>query len=552
MTNQGRLTKGISRRNVLKTSAAAGAFGLAGCVDGGGGGGGGSADFGTLGANASTFDPAASADASSSSCIDLMYEPLVGFDFDLNPQPVLARDWERVDDTTFRFMLREGVQFHNGDEMTAEDVQHSIERYQGTVNTAVVASWYDSSEILGDYEIQLNLSRPYAPFLADLSGVLIVPAGTTSPADGETPLDDESQGTGPFQFESWSQDDRFVATKFDNYWWGDVNDAGDFSGEAPLDEVNLRVVVDPSAQFNAIQGGDVNAINQVPPMDVPTVEDDGNLTLNRNDGITFDFLIYPVNSGPFQNEKMRRGITRMIPRDDIVGDAVFNGTAVKGSSPYPPILGDPYWDEDFEQRLLDEYVGEDVDAATTLLDEAFSEEGIEAPYQTEIRTNENPVRQRWCEVIANTLSETEYFEVSVNVMEWSSYVEFITGPAAETSDMVALGWTASADPDSFVYQLFATDQFTPNGYNINHYSNEELDSLMQEGQTTFGADQRGPIYKDIAEILAQDVPVTFLWHGKRLMATRDVISDFQVHPSASADYSGIYSPALGQEIEYDG
>lgn len=550
MTNKGNPTHGISRRDVLKSGAAAGAFAVAGCV--GGDGGGDSVDFGTLAANASTFDPAGSADAASSICIDLMYEPLVGFDFDLNPQPVLASDWEQVDDTTFRFTLREGVQFHNGDEMTAEDVQHSIERYQGTVNTAVVASWYDSSEIIGDYEIQLNLSRPYAPFLADLWSVSIVPAGTTSPADGETPLDDESRGTGPFQFESWSQDDRFVATRFEDYWWGDVTDAGDFSGEAPLDEVNLRVVVDPSAQFNAIQAGDVNAIDHVPPMDVPTIEDDDSVTLHSNDGITYDFLIYPVNSGPFQNEKLRRGITRMIPRDDIVGDAVFNGTATKSGTPYPPILGEPYWDEEFEQRILDEYVGEDVDAATTLVEEAFGEEGIEAPYQTQIRVNENPVRQRWCEVIANTLSETEYFDVSVNVMEWSSYVEFITGPAAETSDMVALGWTASADPDSFVYQLFASDQFTPDGYNINHYSNEQLDSLMQEGQTTFGADQRGSIYKDIAEVLAQDVPAAFLWSGQRLMATTDAVSDFRVHPSATADYSGIYSPALGQEIEYDG
>lgn len=552
MTNQGQPTPGISRRNVLKTGAVAGGFALAGCVGGGGGDGGSENYVGTLAANTSTFDPAASTDASSSSCIDLMYESLVGYDFDLNEQPVLASDWEQVDDTTFRFKLREGVKFHTGDELTAEDVQHSLERYQGTANESVVYRWYDSSEIAGDYEIVLNLQEPYAPFLSDLSGVWIVPAGTPSPAEGDSPLESESRGTGPFQFDSWEQDDRFVATRFEDYWWGDVNDGGDLPGQAPIEEINLRVVVDPSAQLSAIRSGDVSTINHVPPKDVPSIEDNGSLSLARNGGITFDFLIFPVNSGPFQNVKLRRGITRMIPRDDIVGNAVFNGTATKGASPYPPILGEPYWNDSFEQRLLDEYVGEDTERATTLLDQAFSEEGMSAPFEMEIRTNQNPVRQRWCEVIANTLSETEYFDASVNVMEWSSYVDFILGPAAESNDLVALGWTASADPNSFVYQLFGSNQFTPDGYNINHYSNEQLDTLMQRGQTTFGTEARGEIYRQIAEVLAQDVPVTFLWHGERLMATGDSVQGFKVHPSASADYAGVYRPAYDQSIEFDG
>lgn len=533
---------------MLRSGAALGVGAVAGCI-----GGGESDGFtGALASNASTFDPAAATSGPSLRCIDLLYEPLVGYDFDLNLRPVLARDWEQIDETTFAFYLREGVQFHTGEELTAEDVRFSVERYQGTPNESVVDGWYESSTVRGDYEIEFDLQSPYAPFLDDLWSVQIVPEGTESPEGRSSPLNEESRGTGPFRFESWSRDDRFVATRFEDYWWQDAGD-GDLPGTAPIEEVNLRVIVDRSAQLGAVRSGDVDMIGSVPPRDVPDVEDDDDLTLTRTGGVTVDFLVFPVGVGPFRNPRFRRGITRLIPRDAVVGDAVFNGTATKSGTPYPPALGEPYWDEQFEERILEEYVGEDPDEAADLLDRAFDEEGIEPPYELRIRTSRSPVRTRWCQAIQAALDDTEYFDASVESMEGSTFVEYITERAHRESDVVALGWTASADPNSFLYHLLSSDQRTPDGYNINHYASEELDQLIEQGQRTFDDRTRAETYREIAERLAREVPVAFLWHGSEIDAVRsDAVDGWRTHPSASASYSAIYKPYYDQAIEYDG
>src|SRR5699024_5242420 len=138
-----------------------------------------------------------------------IYEGLLDLDEDRNFVGQLAEDWEQVDDTTYTFKLRENVIFHNGREMTADDVKYSFERILDPDTGAISRSYFDVVEeinVLDTYEIEFKLSKPYAPFLsyvASGANAAIIPE---EEVEEHGNLDQVAVGTGPFKFEEMVPD----------------------------------------------------------------------------------------------------------------------------------------------------------------------------------------------------------------------------------------------------------------------------------------------------------------------------------------------------------
>ncbi len=526
----------------------AAAVGVAGCVDGGSTP---SGEFvGSVAANPDTLDPTIIADASSASTVGVTaYESLVTLTFDLaEVRGMLASDYERVDDTTWSFTLREGVQFHNGDELTAEDVQFSVDRMRGTTNAATV-SWIDSVEIIGDYELEVNAAQPHAPALSDLSAVPILPSGadgiSTNPQEDSHGFDQQTLGTGPFELEEYQADDRVVLTAFEDYWY----DGDDYPGTSPWEQVTFRVITEQVSQEEAMMAGELDMIDNAAPFDLGQWEGETPEVI-QDDAVGFDFISFPVQQSPYTNPKFRRGMTRLIPRGEAI-EAVFGGNATALGGPISPGLG-AYFDQEEEQRLLDEYVGEDREEAERLLDEAFEEEDVERPFEISLITNVNRTRERWMEVIQQQFDETEYFDAELEVRAFDDLVPFLLDPegAAQTTDVVGIGWTGGSDPDGHVAQLLHSDNHVPDGFNWNLYSNDEVDSLIEEGQTTIDVEDRQAVYSDLQEVLAQEVPSAYMWTGDKI----DVVNpdsfqntdQWQPHPNSSNRYDTLYAPVRDQ------
>src|SRR5215213_1700427 len=176
---------------------------------------------------ATGYDPHVEANQTSWEIQAVVYESLVFLDDDLNPVPGLAESWDTPDDQTYVFHIRQGVKFHNGREMTADDVFFSLQRL-----LTYPEAWWDTKmgpprqlgpvEATGPYEITATLSEPYAPFLASLTGtsVSIVPGAEVE--SGEIDLSTQMVGTGPFQLTEHIQDQRWVLGKFADYWQQDL------------------------------------------------------------------------------------------------------------------------------------------------------------------------------------------------------------------------------------------------------------------------------------------------------------------------------------------
>ncbi|MEZ3115363.1 ABC transporter substrate-binding protein [Halobaculum sp. MBLA0147] len=563
-----------TRRRILAAMGSGTVVGLAGCSTGGDGtetdGDGGGGDDGTptptsedidpdnvetgefvasAGANPGTFDPTVITDATSNSTIGAFsYDRLVAPLFDLSEfRGELATDWS-VDGSTYTFQLREGVTFHTGKEMTAEDVAFSIERTRGTANGSDVA-WIESTNVLGDYEIELQAPEPHAPYLTNLSAVPILPSDvdgvSTSPGEDDFTFTEESIGTGPFVLDEFSAEDRVVFTPYEDYWY----DGDDYPSTAPWDQVTIRVITEQVTQEEAMASGELDMIDNAAPFELQQWEGQTG-TVVADSAVGFDFLSYPVQVSPYSNNKFRRGLTKLIPRAEII-DAIFGGRATGLAGPISPGLG-AYFDAEREQELIEEYVAENQEEAVSLIEEALDEEGIEPPFEMSLITNVNRTRERWMEVIQQSFDDTDVLSAELDVRSFDDLVPFLLDPegAAQSSDVVGIGWTGGSDPNGHVEGLLASDNHVPDGFNWNLYESEEMDQLISEGQTTVGVEDRRPIYDDIQELVADDLPQANMWTAQKIdVVNADAVNDvtnWQPHPNSSNRYDTLYSPHLDQ------
>ena len=552
----------LNRRSLVKSLGVAGVAGLAGCMGGDGtetegtparpGGTTTPADPGnaqeggeliaSFGADVAQFDPAKAADTTSVKAFGLTYETLLTVGFDGSINNALAHTFEEVGDGVWRAELREGVKFHNGNELTAEDVQVSFERYEGKVNATDVYSWYESSEIIDDYTIEFTLQNDYAPLKFDISAVPVIPAEVET---GDLDITEDPIGTGPYEFVEHQPDELFRITRNDDYWF-----EGDDSvpSTPPIKDITYRVITEQSAQQAALEGGDIPLANTPPAASLDDFAEQEDYTVNRRLAGGYDLMYFPTEVEPYGNKKVRRGISRLVPREEIV-DAVYEGLGVPAYmaiSQISAVFETQEW-KDLNSRLGEEYMGYDTEQANTLLEEGFNEVGIEPPFETTIITNQNPQRVQWVQLIAESLNSTDYFDVSVEQYEWNTYVGKIAGESsASNNEVIAVGWSGGWDPDAYVGDLVDSEQFTPNGFNMGHYKNEEVDQLLEDGTNTYDLEERNQIYKDLVEILAEDAPMTYIRFGEETdVYDNTAVKGFRTYPINGGEFKGIFSPADG-------
>ena len=499
--------------------------------------------------NIADFDPININDTTSAMGVrTLIYEGLTITDFEGQVHPALAEDWEQIDDTTFEFYLREGVQFHNGEEVHAEQVKRSYERYEGQVREPDVYDWYESSEVIDDLTIEINLSRPDATFLSGLS----VPILPDELLDGDTDPDERPIGTGPYQYDEFRDDELFRVRRFEDYWFeGD----DEIPGEAPIEEITFRIIREDAARSSALQTGDVHMAYGLTAdsLDDFDASEEFNVTHTTSGG--YDFMAFPVQFEPWDNATLRRGVDYLIPRPIIV-EEVYQNWAVEAGVPIAP-LGDQmdiYIPPDFREQMLEEYGGYDIEAGIELIEEAFEEEGIEAPMEMHIATNaDNDDRVQWVELIAESMEQTGLFEMEMETYEWTDYVTRTTGEGSETNNEInAIGLSAGFDPDSFVRATAHEGNFSPGCCNIHHYSNDDLNELMDDARfdpdIAFDDEARGELYQDIVEILLQENPVSYIQFGSQVDVTRaGEVHGWQTHPiNGSKIRQAVYAPASRQ------
>lgn len=310
-----------------------------------------------------------------------IFETLLTLNESLEVEPMLAESYDISEDgKTITFHLREGVTFHNGEEMTADDVIASMERWQELSASAQTYLKGTTYEKVDDYTVNAHIENPTTLDLyifADLTQfAAIMPKDVIESADSE--FVEEYVGTGPYKLDEWRQDQYILLTRHEDYQ-SRTEPANGLSGEkkALMDEVYFYFVPDVSTRVAGLQSGEYDIAHNIPQDSAEMLDSDANIK-NLIQTSSFPIVLFNQKTGMFTDKKMRQAANAAINVEDILAAAYGNEkyyeknhALVKKEQTgwYTEAGSEEYnlYDLDYAKQLLEEagYNGEEVVIITT-------------------------------------------------------------------------------------------------------------------------------------------------------------------------------------------
>ncbi|HYI15076.1 MAG TPA: ABC transporter substrate-binding protein, partial [Thermomicrobiales bacterium] len=254
-----------------------------------------------------------------------MYEPLVKFERDLvTISPCLATAWERIDDLTVQFQLREGVSFHNGEPFNAEAVAYSIMRPLSDETPGDARSTYtiiESVEVVDDMTVNVITSAPDPALLARMTGFHMVIVEPKWAAQGIEVVSSEAVGTGPYKFVSWSPNEDLVVEANEEYW----------DGAPSIKKVRMTTIVEQATRVAALRAGDVHVAKDMPPEELDAINESGRSRSVRAVSNRVPFYFMTVEVEPFDNPLVRQAINYAANVSGVI-EAIVLGNANRVST----------------------------------------------------------------------------------------------------------------------------------------------------------------------------------------------------------------------------
>jgi peptide/nickel transport system substrate-binding protein len=274
-----------------------------------------------------------------------VFDKLVQMDPNSKMIPGIAISWKTIDDKTWEFKLRKGVKFHDGSELTAEDVAFSIDRVPNVPNSPGPFTAYTKAivakEIVDPYTIRFKYAAPYPLAPNDLSTIYIVSKKVATGASTEDFNSGKAAiGSGRYKLVRYVSGDRVELMRNDNYW----------GEKSPWQKVTFKIIKNEAARVAALLSGDVDAIEQPPIADLPRLKGDPKFTVtskisHRVIYFNFDHLQRkspfitakdgkPLDKNPLTDLRVRRAISKAINRPAIA-ERVMEGQRFRRGSSSP-------------------------------------------------------------------------------------------------------------------------------------------------------------------------------------------------------------------------
>jgi peptide/nickel transport system substrate-binding protein len=505
---------GRSLRILLLLGAALLVLAAGGCGgDDDGGGEGGTIIHGTTDQPVS-YDPAGSYDLPSWNVIYNVIWGLLSLPPGGNqPEPALAESCNFDNPSTYTCKLREGLTFHDGSELTAEDVKHSFDR-NNRINdpngaASLLGSLYeeagtvtgDEVEVVDELTVTFHLNKDDAtwPFILTTGAGGIVPA--EYPADKLQP-DTQAVGAGPYRLAEYRSGEQTVLERYD-----------DFYGEEPKNERVIIQYFDKSSALKlAVENEEVDiAYRSLTPTEVEDLRGADGVEVVEGNGTEIRYLVFNTKLEPGNNKAVREAMAYVIDRQAIV-DNVYSGTVEPLYSMVPRGLAGHT--DNFKTVY-----GETPDKAKA--QQVLQQAGVQTPVSAEIwwtPTHYGDSSADEYAEIKRALDESGLFQVTLKSTEWDQYSE---ASGKDQYPIFQLGWFPDfPDADNYTTPFYhSKDNFLNH-----HYANPRMDELLAEQKASTDQAEREGIFKQIQEIAAEDVPIIPIWQGKQVAAVRDGVT----------------------------
>ena len=428
--------------------------------------------------------------------IGAIHSSLVGYDVEYNMYNDLSESHEvQPDGKKYTFKLRQGVKFHNGEELKASDVKYTFDYYRDEKNAATIQSNFTgvgSIDTPDDYTVVVNMDTVNAASLINWASLPIVPAKYHAEV-GDAKYSTAPIGTGPFKVKEW---------KASEYTELEAN-ADYFRGAPAVDLIRMEVVPEDAVRKAALDTGDADS-SAWPLLveDSLALEKEPNFKVYRTPGDSIKH--FPINNEKpyFADKRCRQALMYALDRQRIIDD-LWNGAAQVAHSNIPP--NSQYYNAKLNQYAFD------PEKAKALLDEAGWVAGADG-----IREKDGQKFSFTCTAKAGDQARKAIAELAVQLFkDVGVEMQIVEAPVAEileamrqgTMEMSIFNWTYNSgvlEPDS-------TDTLSSSGgNNFPHYKNPEMDDLLSKGLQEVDPAKRKPIYDRVQELFVEEVPVLYL------------------------------------------
>ena len=440
-----------------------------------------------------------------------MFDRLVMMDNDMNLVPGLAESWEVIDDTTTVFHLRQGVKFHNGEEMTSEDVKYSLERCIANPGVNYNYLIIESITCDDDYTVTIKTSAPFNALLyrlsLDAASIICKSADTSAEEFNKNPV-----GTGPFKFVSRSVQENLIVEKFADYW----------GEKAHLDKVTFKIYEDANALMSALSAGSEDMAGHLTIDQVDTIGTGTYKTLEGTMNLV-QALYLNNDVKPFDNEKVRQAMCYAVNVDEIL-DLTSEGHGTKiGTSIYPAFT------KYFDASLADAYPY-DVDKAKQLLADAGYADGFSMSIT--VPSNYTP-HMNVAQVLVEQLAKVG-ITATIKPVEWETWVsDTYTNRNFEST---VIGFDAATLSAGALLNRWMSD----NDKNMINYNNPEYDKVMQEANASTDDAKQTELYKQAAAMLSETAANVYIQDLADFVLLKNNLDGYQFYPLYVMDLSTVH------------
>ena len=419
--------------------------------------------------------------------------------------PALAESWEISDDgKTYTFKLQEGVKFHDGSDLTAEDVVFSLDRARADDSTNAQKALFaaiDTVEAVDATTVKVTLKNPQGSFLYNMGwGDAVIVAPESAEGNKENPV-----GTGPFKFGNWAKGSSITIEKNPDYWGDPV----------ALDKAEFRIIPDAAAAIPALLSGDVQAFANMPAGDaLSQIQADSRfeVVIGSTEGETI--LSTNNKKAPFDNLKVRQAIAHALNREEIIaGNGSGLGTPIgshfsPGNAAYVDLTGTyPF----------------DPEKAKALLAEAGFPDGFDAT----IKLPPPPYARDGGQVVASQLRNVG-INLEIIPVEWADWLDQVF--KNKDYDLTIVSHTEPND-----IGIYARKDY------YFQYDNPEFDAVIAELDVSSDEAKRTELYQKAQRILAEDAVNGFMFQLPKVGVWDAKLEGmWENSPVQATDLTGVY------------
>jgi peptide/nickel transport system substrate-binding protein len=458
------------------------------------------------------LDPAKNPASAAIRIFDLLYSRLTRLDNQMRPRPDLAVRWRiSPNGRIYTFWLRPGVKFHNGRELTSEDVKYTYERILNPETGSIARSFFaviDKIETPDKHTVRFLLKDPFAPFLVNTASAWAGIVAREIVEQNRGDLNKVAAGSGPFKLEEWSPENRTVLVRNPDYY---------IPGQPVLDKVTFLIIREESARIAALRTGRIH-FTVLTAAGLDTLRGSSTIRVVSGPTLSYGYLGMNVAREPFNQLKVRQAVSYAVDRKEII-DTVYRGHA-KLTGPVPSALAE--WAIDVSDNP---FYKTDINKAKQLMAEA----GVPNGFRTTIMAMATmPSQVESAQVIQSQLkrigidAEIQPLEVGVYVDNWRRKAML----------MMVGGNNGGTNPDRAVAFFFST-RGTANVWN---FSDERIDDLAARAPALTSRVAAKQLYDEAQRRIIELAPNLFLANPNDFIAYLPRVMNYKPMPDQTFQY----------------